>query len=112
VERYKRAWASNDPTDIGDLFTDDAAYFTAPFRESWRGRQAIIAGWLGRKDDPGSYQFSYEVLGATDSLAFVQGRTSYPDLVPPKEYSNLWVLRLTADGRCSEFTEWWMEHTR
>jgi len=23
-------------------------------------------------------------------------------------FSNLWVARFGADGRCSEFTEWWM----
>lgn len=32
VDGYVRAWASNDPDDIGRLFTDDATYYTAPFR--------------------------------------------------------------------------------
>lgn len=53
VAAYERAWASNDPAEIGALFTDDALYFTTPFREPRRGR----------------------------------------------------------DGRCREFTEWWMTHT-
>ena len=22
----------------------------------------------------------------------------------------LWVVRLDAEGRCTEFTEWWMQH--
>ena len=29
---------------------------------------------------------------------------------PPHTYSNLWVVRLDAEGRCTEFTEWWMRH--
>jgi uncharacterized protein (TIGR02246 family) len=44
IARYERAWASNDPDEIGALFSDDASYFTAPFREPWRGRQQIVAG--------------------------------------------------------------------
>ena len=42
-------------------------------------------------------------------LAIVTGVTAYSD--PPQAYSNLWVIRLTGDGRCSEFTEWWMLHS-
>jgi hypothetical protein len=36
----------------------------------------------------------------------VTGTTTYPDRV----FSNLWVIRLTPEGTCREFTEWWMEH--
>lgn len=68
VEGYVRAWNSNDPTAIGDLFTEDAVYFTEP----WRGRDEIVRRW--------------------------------------RVYSNLWVIRLDAEGRCAEFTEWWMRH--
>jgi len=107
VERYVRAWESNDPGDIGGLFADDARYFTAPHREPWRGRQAIVDGWIDRKDTPGTWRFRWDVLLATDDgLAFVQGETDY-DHDP--DYSNLWLIRLGEDGRCSEFTEWWME---
>jgi hypothetical protein len=41
-------------------------------------------------------------------LAIVQGRTRYRTTTPAT-YSNLWVLRFAGDGRCREFTEWWME---
>ena len=30
IEGYVRAWNSNDPDDIGSLFTMDAEYSTAP----------------------------------------------------------------------------------
>jgi uncharacterized protein (TIGR02246 family) len=108
VDGYLQAWASNDPDDIGRLFTDDALYYTAPFREPWRGRDAIVSGWLDRKDEPGDYAFRYEVLAVAGDLGFVRGWTTYTN--PPTGYSNLWVIRLAADGRCVEFTEWWMEH--
>ena len=108
IEGYKRAWTTNDPEDIGGLFTDDAAYYTAPFREPWSGRDAIVQGWLDRKEEPGEWTFRWEILAIDDDLAFVRGQTGYPQ--EGKTYSNLWVIRLR-DGRSSEFTEWWMEHS-
>jgi ketosteroid isomerase-like protein len=106
LERYVRAWKTNDPADIGALFTDDARYYTAPHRDPWAGRDAIVEGWIGRKDEPGTWTFRYEVLGIDGDLAFVRGLTTYKDL---PDYSNLWVVRLDDSGRCSEFIEWWME---
>jgi hypothetical protein len=38
----------------------------------------------------------------------VQGETVYHSL--HRTYSNLWVIRLDQEGRCTEFTEWWMQH--
>ena len=104
---YIRAWNSNDPDEIGRLFADDAVYYTAPFREPWRGREVIVQGWLDRKDDPGTFSFRHEVLALAGDLGFVRGWTQYHS--PPRAYSNLWVIRLDETGRCREFTEWWME---
>jgi ketosteroid isomerase-like protein len=106
IDGYVRAWNSNDPDEIGALFTEDAAYFTAPFREPWRGREQIVKSWLERRDEPGETTFQWTPLSVTGELAIIQGTTSYPD----QRFSNLWVIRLSADGRCREFTEWWMEH--
>ena len=106
---YERAWASNDPEEIGALFSDDALYFPTPFREPWRGRQEIVDGWLGRKDEPGGWAFEWQPLLDTAELAIVTGTTAYRE--PELTYSNLWVLRLDEDGRCREFTEWWMAHS-
>jgi uncharacterized protein (TIGR02246 family) len=108
VDRYVRAWNSNDPDDIGALFADDAAYFTEPFAMPWRGRQAIVDRWLGRKDQPGQTEFTWRPVAVTTDVAVVHGVTTYR--TPPHTYSNLWVIRLDHEGRCTEFTEWWMEH--
>ncbi len=111
VGRYVRAWESNDPGAIGDLFTEDATYFTAPHREPWRGRDEIVAGWIGRKDDPGTWLFRFEVVGVDGDVGFVRGWTEYTVPVPDADsgrFGNLWQIRLSEDGRCSEFIEWWM----
>jgi hypothetical protein len=105
VEGYLRAWRSNDPDEIGALFSDDAEYFTEPFREPWRGREGIVEGWLARKDE-GGWEFEWRPLLLQDELGVVTGTTRYRE--PPHVYSNLWTIRFDPDGRCREFTKWWM----
>lgn len=107
VQRYRGAWESNDPSEIGALFSDDARYFTEPYAEAWVGREAIVRGWLAQRDEPGTTEFEYELLAIQGDLGIVKGSTVYRE--PSREYANLWEIRLTSDGLCTEFTEWWME---
>jgi hypothetical protein len=107
VDRYRVAWETNNPGDIGALFTDDARYYTEPFAEPWQGRDTIVARWLEGRDEPGTTEWSFEVIGSDGDLGFIQGRTFYKT-EPPRTYSNLWVIRLDGE-RCAEFTEWWMK---
>ena len=107
VERYVAAWESSEPGDIGALFTDDARYFTAPYREPWVGREEIAERWIAVGDEPDGWTFEFEVESHTGATAYVRGRTVYAD--PPVAYSNLWRITLEPDGRCSEFVEWWMD---
>src|ERR671928_955256 len=90
IQGYLRAWETNDPSDIGALFSDDGAYYTAPHREPWRGRDGIVEGWLERKDEPGDWSFRYEIVAVCGDLAFVRGWTHYET---NPDYSNLWVVR-------------------
>ena len=105
VQSYLLAWSSNEPDDIRALFTEDAVYSGRPHDpEAWRGREAIVAGWLDHRDEPENWSFEYEVIAVDGDRAFVQGVTLYSD---GPDYDNLWILSLT-DGRASEFTEWFM----
>jgi hypothetical protein len=107
IEGYIKAWESNDPGQIGALFSDQALYYTGPFDEPWQGRDGIVAGWLKRKDAPGTYSFRYEVLSAGDDVGIVRGWTEYFD--PKREYSNIWLIRFDDQNRSKEFTEWWVQ---
>ena len=107
VRGYMKAWESNDPSDIGTLFTENAEYFTAPWRDPWHGRQGIVDGWLGRKDEPGTWTFEYEIAIGDEKLGVFKGTTRYQD--PDPDYVNLWLIRLDEAGQCTEFTEYWME---
>jgi SnoaL-like domain len=113
ITAYRAAWESNDPGDIGALFTDDALYYNEPFSEPARGRDAIVARWLERQDDPGTTTFTWKLLSEVDGLAFVQGETDYG----VAKYSNLWVIRFapssqSASPEATEFTEWWMDQSK
>ena len=108
VGNYRRAWESNDPQDIADLFAEDAAYFTEPFAKPWLGRDKIVAKWLKTRDEPGTTTFEWHPVIVTADLAIIQAVTKYPK----KTYSNLWVLRLDNLGQARQFTEWAMRHPK
>ena len=102
---YVQAWPSNDPEQIGALFSDDARYLTSPDSEPRVGREAIVAGWLDDRDEPGTWSFEWEIVQEVGGFVAVQGRTEYP---AERDYLNLWIIRLGPDGRATEFTEWYM----
>jgi ketosteroid isomerase-like protein len=107
---YVRAWETNDPADIGALFTDDAVYEYRPDDpEAAHGRDAIVASWLESRDEPGTWAFDWRLLVDTPELVIITGRTEYP---AEKDYDNLWVIRLAPDGRATHFTEWYMARPR
>ena len=86
VAGYVAAWESNDPEQIGALFTDDAVYLTAPDVEPRRGRDAIVAGWLEDLDEPGTWSFDWKILDERDGFVLVQGRTESPaEQAAPRE---------------------------
>lgn len=111
LDRYIQAWRTYRPGDIGDLFNEAAQYRYQPYDEPVRGRDAIVASWLDERDPAGSWQATYQPIAIDDDLAVVTGRTVYLDAggSPREEFWNCWVLRFDDDGRCTEFTEWYMQ---
>ena len=113
LDRYVEAWRSNDAEKIRPLFTEDATYRYHPLDEPVRGVEAITAGWLDDPDQPENWQAEYRALAVDGDLGFAEGWTKYraePDRgEPEKHYANLFVIRFADDGRCREFTEWYMQ---
>ncbi|MBA3489245.1 MAG: nuclear transport factor 2 family protein [Longispora sp.] len=108
MAKYEQAWESNDPDDIGDLFAEDAQYYTEPFAAPWEGRETILREWLENRDEPGDAKFSWQHIATNDDLSVIEARTHYTS--PPRTFSNLWLIEFDARGQCRKFTEWWMEH--
>src|SRR4051812_7195223 len=106
LDRYRTAWTSNEPDDIRALFTEDAEYRYHPWDEPLTGHEAIVAGWLDSKDEPGDWTFEWEPVAEQGRIGVVEGRTVYRN---GPSYRNLWVVELAEDGRAARFTEWYME---
>ncbi|MCU1543988.1 MAG: hypothetical protein JWM50_1853 [Microbacteriaceae bacterium] len=107
VEAYRGAWISNDADEVAALFADDAVYEFRPHDpDPWRGRDGIVAGWLGEQDSPETWKFEFQVLGILDDgSALVRAVTEYLDDRPT--FDNLWFITFEG-GKASRFTEWYM----
>ena len=107
--RYVTAWRSGDRAEIGDLFSADAAYSFRGGAEVVSGREAIVEAWLA-EDGSSTWEAHYEPLAIEKEVHVAIGWSRYlhGDGSIRDEYSNIFVCRFDDEGRCSEFSEWWM----
>ena len=111
LNRYIDAWRLLDPVAIGDLFSAEVRYAYDPFEEAVVGRKAVVDSWLADPDEPGSWEADYEVLAIDGDAHVAHGRTRYltdDRSGIDREFANVFVCRFDAEGRCREFTEWYM----
>jgi ketosteroid isomerase-like protein len=112
LDRYVEAWKSRDPDRVSALFTEEAVYRYRPYPggRTLEGKTAIVQGWLAHSDGPDDWEASYEVFTVDGDRAVAVGTTRYfgSDEVPDDVFHNCFLLRFGADGRCAEFTEYWM----
>jgi hypothetical protein len=117
---YIEAWKSYDREAIVALFSDQASYRYHPWDEPITGPQAIADSWLGEgsytseewaPDEPGSYDAAYEPFAVEGTDAVAVGSSTYtnPDGSIRTVYDNCFLIRFGDDGRCTEFTEHFME---
>lgn len=114
LDRYVDAWRANRREPIEDLFTEDAAYRFRPYggdEHTVRGRDAIVKSWLEEPDAPDSWQARYEPFAVEGDRAAAVGTSRYvaTDAGPARVFHNCFLLRFGPDGRCTEFTEYYME---
>lgn len=119
LEAYIEAWKSYDRDRIRSLFTDDVEYRYHPYDDPVRGADAVVASWLGEgdhagasaRDEPGTYEAEYRTVAVDGDVAVATGTSSYRDVAGGpivRVYDNCYVMRFDADGRCREFSEWYM----
>jgi SnoaL-like domain len=120
LDRYIAAWLSYDPNDIAALFTEGVAYRYHPHDEPITGREAVVASWLGEdtsngastRDASGTYAAHYEAVAVDDDVVVATGTSIYrerPEGPIARVYDNCFVMRFDADGRCREFTEYYVQ---
>jgi hypothetical protein len=116
IEAYEAAWRADDP-DLSALFAPDATYSTAPYRDPYRGLDAIAGLWRSERggelsDYDGVFAMESEIVAVEGDTGVVRVYVSYGEPVK-QEYRDLWVVTLDGDGRCTSFEEWpfWPEGT-
>ncbi len=109
---YVEAWRTYDPAKIGALFADDATYRYHPQDEPVTSREQIVASWLDEPDEPGTYEGHYEPLAIDGEIHVAQGVSRYFDGEGNlrDEYCNIYVCRFDEAGRCTDFTEFWIQN--
>jgi ketosteroid isomerase-like protein len=119
LDRYVAAWLSYDADDIASLFTEDVLYRYHPYDDPIVGREAVVASWLGEansdgastRDAPGTYAAQYEPVAVDGEVVVATGTSSYRERLDGpivRVYHNCFVLRFDAEGRCQEFTEYYI----
>jgi ketosteroid isomerase-like protein len=120
LDDYVKAWKTYDRERIAALFADDVEYRYHPYDEPIRGRHAVVESWLGEGDhadastrDPeGTYDASYAPVAVDGDIAVATGSSTYyasPGGPVERVFDNCFVMRFADDGRCREFTEWYIE---
>jgi ketosteroid isomerase-like protein len=120
LDAYVEAWDTYDRERIRALFSDDVEYRYHPYDEPVRGRDAVAEAWLGEgghegastRDQEGTYEAAYRAVAIEGDVAVATGATTYrsePGGPVEKIYDNCFVMRFDSEGRCCEFTEWYMQ---
>jgi SnoaL-like domain len=113
LDRYVTAWRSNEEGPIRELFTDDVVYRFRPYEShpAAHGIDEVVQAWLvDTRDEPDAWEARYEPYAVDGDRAVAVGFSRYhasPD-EPERTYHNAFLLRFASDGRCAEFTEFYM----
>ena len=120
LDRYVDAWLSYDTDDIAGLFSKDISYRYHPYDEPIVGRDAVVASWLGESDSedassrdaPGTYFAAYSPVAVDGDTVVATGTSRYTDVRGGpviRTYENCFVMRFDSEGRCREFTEYYIK---
>jgi hypothetical protein len=117
---YVEAWMTYDRAKVEALFAEDISYRYHPADEPITGREAVVDSWLGEgdhadastRDESGTYDAGYRAVAVDGEVAVATGTSTYSDSpggAVARVYDNCFVMRFDSEGRCSEFTEWFVQ---
>jgi hypothetical protein len=120
LKDYVAAWKSYDRGLIEALFAEDISYRYHPEDDAIEGRAAVVESWLGEgdhsdastRDELGTFDAAYRAVAVDGDVAVATGISSYSDSPGgpvARVYDNCFVMQFDSEGRCREFTEWFVE---
>ena len=107
MEAFRRAWVSNDPVEVADLFSEDAVYVLDAFDRPWQGREDIVRRWTaGISQD---VELEWEIQALDGDVAVVHWVVVTRNAGDPVsvQYDGILVIRFASDGRCRDLREWY-----
>jgi hypothetical protein len=107
IEAYGRAWQTGDDELMASLFTEDANYRSAPFREPFRSRDEIRAYARRNADTQRDKHVRMGRPFIDGSRVAVEWWTTMVESGEAVTLPGCLLLRFEADGRCSELREYW-----
>jgi ketosteroid isomerase-like protein len=103
---YEAAWRAPGTEGLAGVFTGEATYLKSPYEQPVTGLDAIKRMWELERDGPDEvFTLATDILAIDGPTAVVRAEVRYGG-PPRQEYRDLWVIRLTDDGRCTWFEEW------
>lgn len=105
---YHDAWITHNAEQVAQLFTEDAAYHSHPFRPPYRGRTEIHAYWQRATSSQEELELRWGTPVISGNRVAVEWwatmrETDEGELTLP----GCLVLRFAENGLCEELREYW-----
>ena len=107
IESYRQAWESGDSHAAAALFSDDARYWSSPFRDPHVGRAGVLEYWSGAT---GTQSDTRVVMGTPlvdGSHVAVEWWASFREDGDPITLPGVLLLAFGRDGLCTLLRENW-----
>lgn len=106
IAAYERVWRTPGTDAVAEIFAPDATYSTAPYERPYRGLEAIAELWERERQGPDeAFTMTSEIVAVEGELGVARVEVRYGEPVD-REYRDLWIIRLSEDGRAGAFEEW------
>jgi hypothetical protein len=115
LDVYGRAWERRDVDAFVACFSEDALYQWGPWSEPLRGHDEIHARTEQAVSDQDGVRCGHEPLAITpDGRGIARWWVSMrvPDQETIEEDEGIFLVTLDADGRCTDFREWWNSRSK
>jgi hypothetical protein len=123
LDAYVEAWKTYDRSQVEALFAEGISYRYHPGDDPIEGRDSVVESWLGEgdhsdassRDEPDTYDAGYTAFAVAGDSVVATGTSTYRDRPGgpvARVYDNCFVMRFDSDGRCSEFTEWFVQRKK
>lgn len=108
LERYKRAWEERDPDAAMELYASDAEHRDHPFREPFRGDDAIRAMWNDIAANEAHVEFDAERIWVVGRTVLASWHAAYTDRTNGERVRirGFATFELDDGGRIARLREW------